>query len=70
MDGRSVIYRAICEIQPWLLHSCAGYGSIQSQFAIAKTKDTEKEWIGTVGRDPSASLLIESISGNVKIDKR
>ena len=52
------------------LHAKTGYGTIRSQFAVAKTKDSDQEWIGTVGANPTAALRIESNSGNVEIDKR
>ncbi|HEV8060282.1 MAG TPA: DUF4097 family beta strand repeat-containing protein [Gemmataceae bacterium] len=47
-----------------------GYGNIRTQFDMKKTKDSDKELVGTVGADPKAVLHIESNSGSVQIDKR
>ncbi len=48
-----------------------GYGAIHTQFAdMKKTKESDKELVGTVGADPKAVLHIESNSGSIQIDKR
>jgi DUF4097 and DUF4098 domain-containing protein YvlB len=52
------------------VEASTGYGNIRTQFDLAKTKDTDKQIIGSVGADPKVSLHIESTSGNVRIDKR
>ena len=46
-----------------------GYGNIRTQFDVKKTKENERELVGSVGADPKTVLHIETQSGNVRIDK-
>lgn len=46
------------------------YGSIRSQFPLTKTKETANELVGAAGANPTALLVIETNSGNVRIDKK
>ena len=52
------------------LDASTGYGTVRTQFDLAKTKDNDKLIIGSVGADPKISLHIESSSGNVRVDVR
>ena len=52
------------------LDASTGFGTVRTQFDLVKTKDDDKQIVGSVGADPKVSLHMESSSGNVRVDKR